>query len=199
LLNYNDPRLPYYADTMSTGDYIGLEVGEKYPSKSSISNVGSLFVGNPAGGVYFMKYAEIEFIKAEAAARGFVTTDAKTAYDAGITASCTEYGIDQSLIDAYLLDPSVVWADDVNQIYVQKWISLFRQGWEAWAEMRRTDVPALPPAVGSNLTGHNRTPFRFPYPTSEQNLNSENIPADVNEVDNYWGYQVWWDTRSGVN
>lgn len=199
LINNNDPRLPFYADTIETGEYIGLEVGEKYSSKSAVSNIGALFVANPAGGVYFMKYAEVEFIKAEAAARGFVTADPEIAYKAAITASCAEYGIDQALIDTYLLEPSVAWNDDVNQIYIQKWIALFRQGWEAWAEMRRTDVPALPPASGTNLTGHNRTPFRFAYPSSEINLNSENIPADVVEEDNYWGYQVWWDTRTGVN
>ncbi len=199
LIDYNDPRLPIYADSISTGEYIGLEVGLKYLSKNANSNVGVFFVGNPAGSVYFMKYAEIEFIKAEAAARGFVMADAQAAYEAGITASCEEYGIDPALIDAYLLEPQVVWNDDLDRIYMQKWIALFRQSWEAWAEMRRTDIPALPSASDSNLTGHNRTPFRFPYPTSEQNLNSENIPGDVTEVDNYWGYQVWWDTRTGVN
>jgi hypothetical protein len=82
--------------------------------------------------------------------------------------------------------------------YVQKWISLFRQSWEAWAEMRRTDIPTLPQAANSVASGHNRPPFRFSYPDSEIKLNSDHIPSNVNEVDHYWGYQVWWDTRTGV-
>ena len=81
---------------------------------------------------------------------------------------------------------------------MQKWISLFRQSWEAWAEMRRTDIPTLPPAMNSVHSGHNRPPFRFSYPENEVKLNSENIPPDVIEVDKYWGYQIWWDTRTNV-
>ena len=64
--------------------------------------------------------------------------------------------------------------------------------------MRRTDVPALGVASNSNYSGHNRPPFRFPYPDSEKTLNTENIPSTVTDVDNYWGYQIWWDTRTGV-
>jgi len=64
--------------------------------------------------------------------------------------------------------------------------------------MRRTDIPTLPQAANSVHTGHNRPPFRFSYPDSEVKLNGENIPTDVNEVDHYWGYQIWWDTRNGV-
>jgi hypothetical protein len=196
MVGYADPRLEYYADTMMDGTYEGIAIGidlDKAYSKPAES-----FIRDPEGTVYLMKYSEVEFIKAEAALRGLGGSGAQTAYEAAITASCEEYGIDAADITAYLAGAGVAWNNDVNQIYTQKWISLYRQSWEAWAEMRRTDMPTLAPAQNSNYTGHNRTPFRFPYPESEKTLNTANIPSNVNEVDNYWGYQVWWDTRSGV-
>jgi len=194
--NYSDPRIAFYAAPLEDGTYSGLVVGED--ADTTYSRVNDLFVGNPTGSVFYLKYAEVEFIKAEAAKRGFSGGSAQVAYEAAITASCEEYGISNDDISAYLAVSEVAWADNLEQIYTQKWISLFRQSWEAWAEMRRTDIPTLPQAANSVHTGHNRPPFRFSYPDSEVKLNGENIPTDVNEVDHYWGYQIWWDTRNGV-
>ena len=173
---------------------IGLKIGADGEINSKINR---LFVDNETGPVPFMKYAEVEFIKAEAYKRSLATGDAKTSYDNAITASLNEYEIEDADITTYL--DEVTWKDDLTQLYTQKWIALFRQSWEAWAEMRRTDVPALAPAANSDKTGHNRTPFRFGYPQTEKDRNAENIPTNVNEIDTYWGYHIWWDIRSGVN
>lgn len=201
LLSYNDPRLEYYAEPISDGvSYIGLAVGEE--ADGEFSYVNDRFIKNPTGSVFFMKYAEVEFIKAEAFNRNLATGGAnadRNAYEAGITTSCQEYGIGSGDINNYLAETEVAYTGDIEQIYTQKWISLFRQSWEAWAEMRRTDIPTLPPAANAYYGGHNRPPFRFAYPETEKNLNPENIPSSVNEVDGYWGYQIWWDTRTGVN
>lgn len=198
MLNLEDPRLAHYADTIPGGIYVGLEVGERSAGSSAESYLNDFFVNNAAGSIYFLSYAEIELIKAEAAARGFVSASAQDAYEAAITASCQLYDIDPDSITVYLNVPGVLWEGNTEQIYIQKWISLFHQSWEAWAEMRRTDIPLIGPAANTTKTGHTRAPFRFPYPDSEMNLNSANIPAHVIELDYYWGYQVWWDTRTGV-
>lgn len=196
LVNYNDPRISYYASPISDGSYSGLPVG--VDADHEYSRINDRFVNNPTGNVFFMKYAEVELIKAEAIQRGFVSGDVQAEYEKAITASCKEYGISDQKISDYLSGSSVSWKGDLKQIYVQKWLALFRQSWEAWAEMRRTDVPALAPAAYSGATGHNRIPFRFPYPDSEKKLNSINIPASVTQTDYFWGYQIWWDTRTGV-
>ena len=196
LLNFDDPRIEFYAEPLSDGTYSGLIVGED--ADESYSRINDIFVNNPTGNVYYLKYAEVELIKAEAAQRGFTGGSAKDSYEAAITASCEEYGIDGAEINTYLQGSKVAFNNNLEQIYIQKWIALFRQSWEAWAEMRRTDIPALGPAANSVHIGHNRPPFRFSYPDSEVKLNGANIPTDVNEVDHYWGYQIWWDTRTGV-
>jgi len=195
LIALNDPRLQIYAQANGAGNYIGLAVGADADGTNQ-SQVGGSFMFNPTGSVFFLKYSEVLFIKAEAAKRGFITATVEDVYKAAITASLAEYGLDAT---AYLAQTTVAWNNDLNRIYHQKWIALFRQSWEAWAEMRRTDVPQLPLAVEAAYTNHNRIPFRLPYPIEEKNLNGKNIPSNVAEEDIFWGYKIWWDTRSGVN
>jgi hypothetical protein len=139
----------------------------------------------------------VEFIRAEAAKLGYITSSAQTAYNNAIKASFDEFAIPAATYNTYIASAGVAWNDDLNRLYTQKWIALFRQCWEAWAEMRRTDVPQNSPAANASYSGHNRTPFRLSYPVEERNLNP-NVPASVNEKDMFWGYKIWWDTRTGV-
>ena len=192
LIQLNDPRIEKYAKKKA-GQYIGLQVG----AEGSGSGLSNRFVNNTENGqVFFLTYSEIEFLKAEAYARGFVSGDANTAYVAAITANMELLEVETDDINTYLAQPEVAFNDDLHKLYMQKWISLFRQSWEAWAEMRRTDVPILPVAVNTPYSGHNRVPFRFGYPENETQNNSAQITANV--VDFYWGDQIWWDTRTGV-
>lgn len=201
-----DPRLPVYAHPNPDGEYVGVPAGAIDGSfdMANISRIGARFRDDAAGFTPFMRYCEVEFYKAEAAMKGFNNggVSAEDAYVAGITASMEENGIEQADIDTYLANPAVAWNNDINQIYFQKWISIFKEGEEVWAECRRTDVPLMGEAVGSPYQSHNRPPFRYPYPTSEYNLNSANINAVTDNagiVDYFWGQQMWWDVRSNVH
>jgi hypothetical protein len=196
MLSLSDPRLPFYAQTNGTGQYVGLEVGAD-ASGTNESKVSKTYMETDAGTVFFLKYSEVEFIRAEAAKLGYITTSAQTAYNNAIKASFDELAIPVATFNTYIANSAVAWNDDLNRLYTQKWIALFRQAWEAWAEMRRTDVPQNPPAVSASYTGHNRTPFRLSYPVEERNLNP-NVPSTVTEKDMFWGYKIWWDTRTGV-
>jgi len=205
--DYNDPRLPIYAHpATSDGEYRGLPAGPADGSfvMDDISRIGARFRDDPLGFSPLMRYSEVMFIVAEAAKLGWSAgMSAQAAYEAGITASCEENGVAAGDITTYLADASVAWADDINQIYMQKWICLFKQGHEAWAESRRTDVPLMGPAASSIYDGHNRPPFRFKYPTREFNLNGANISQNTGGLnDHFWGTdngKMWWDTRTGVN
>ncbi len=196
LLTLSDPRLSFYAQTNAAGKYVGLEVGAD-ANGTNESKVAIAFMETATGTVFFQHYSEVEFIRAEAAKRGFISSSAQTAYNNAIKASFDEYSIPTADYNTYIASAGVAWADDLTQIYTQKWIALFRQSWEAWAEMRRTDVPQFGPAVNASYSGHNRTPFRLSYPVEERNLNP-NVPTTVTEKDMFWGYQIWWDTRTGV-
>jgi hypothetical protein len=201
---FNDPRLPVYAHpATSDGVYRGLIAGALDGSfvLADISRIGTRFRDDPTGFSPFMRYSEVLFIIAEAAKNGWNTgMTAQAAYEAGVTASLEENGIAAGDITTYLADPKVAWQDSYTQIYIQKWIALFKQSHEAWAETRRTDVPKMSEAPGSPYVGnHDRPPFRYPYPTDEYNLNGSNLsPHTTGIVNLFWGQQMWWDTRTGI-
>lgn len=201
---FSDPRLPVYAlPATSDGEYRGLVAGagNDYPFvMADISRIGDRFRNDPAGFSPLMRYSEVLFIIAEANMKWGIGTDAATNYADAITASMEENGISSTDIATYLANPKVAFNDSYTQIYLQKWIAIFKQAQEAWAECRRTDVPQMNQAQGSIYPGHNRPPFRFPYPTDEFNLNNANVTAaSVGIVDRFWGQMMWWDTRTGVN
>jgi hypothetical protein len=213
LLQYNDPRLPIYAhpayiDTV-TGlpVYRGLDPGaiDATFRMDTISRIGTRFRDDAAGFTPFFRYSELLFDIAEASFYGWNTGwTAQNAYEAGVKASMEENGLDQAAYDAYIAQAGIAWNNDVKQIHLQNWIAIFKQGQEAWAEVRRTDVPIVDMSKGS-LTppygSHNRQPFRYPYPTDEVNLNGLNVEPIISAevIDNFWGAQMWWDMRTGVN
>lgn len=200
----SDPRLGVYAHPApSDGEYRGVIVGPiGQVSPSNYSRIGARFRDDPQGFSPFMNAAEVKFIYAEAAARGWnVGLAAQTYYEQGITLSMNENGItDANAITAYLQSAPVRWNGNIERIYLQKWICVYKQNYEAWAESRRTDVPLMSAAPGSVFPGHNRPPFRLPYPASESTLNGANSGPFVADVkDNLWGKQMWWDTRTNVH
>ena len=68
-------------------------------------------------------------------------------------------------------------------------------GSEAWANQRRTDLPALTAGPDLDLS---RLPVRFFYPPGEQSLNAANLAAAVQhqmpqgDAQTLMG-RVWWD------
>ena len=162
------------------------------------SRIGDRFRGDASGFTPFMNYAELLFIKAEAILNGVIGGDAQATFANGVKASLNENGVSN---DAWADALGDITADN-SILYLQKWIALFKNSHEAWAEARRTDVPlmAQAPANAARFTGHDRPPFRFPYPGDESNLNNANLEPELNKtVDKFWGEQMWWDTRSGIN
>jgi hypothetical protein len=203
LKEYNDPRLPVYAKpATSDGEYRGVVSGAIDGTfvLADISRIGTIFRNVPDGFSPILRAAEVHFIIAEAAHKGWSTggISVQQAYEGGVKASLEEYEL--TTFDSYIAQEAVAWSGDIKQIYLQKWLSLFKNGNEAWAETRRTDVPLPQHAPASSYTGqHNRPPFRYPYPVDEVNLNSANVtPKLAGIVNHMWGQKMWWDTRSGV-
>ena len=163
-----------------------------------------MFRDRPDGLTYFQRYSEVLFIIAEAVHRNLATYSmtAQEAYEAAIAASFEEMEVDASEVAAYIAQAEVAYSADaagLTKIYLQKWLSLFKTH-EAWHESRRTDVPLMDVSPGSVFPGHNRQPFRYPYANDEKNLNKANVTAaSAGIVDHFWGKQMWWDTRTGVN
>jgi hypothetical protein len=182
----NDPRLPIFSDVTADAPhgYVGIPNGL---TVGDASNLGFTKTSKP--GLYFraphapaviISYAEVLFDRAEAAARGLTTEVAADLYKQAIQASLNQYGItDQTVVGNYLAQSAVQYnaANYKQSIGEQKWIALFGQGLEAFAEWRRLDYPQLTPAVAGVLNG--QMPVRFIYPGTEQSLNGANYTEAV--------------------
>jgi hypothetical protein len=82
--------------------------------------------------------------------------------------------------------------DALTMIGTQLWISKYLNWWEAWADWRRTGIPALVEVnYSGNITG-GKIPTRLRYPSHEVATNSDHISAGGTSPDTHVG-KVWWD------
>jgi hypothetical protein len=186
LFSLSDPRLPIYASKTKDATpetYVGLPNGLLVGDASGYgftrtSKPGTYFLA-PSAPAVIMSYSEVLFDRAEAAARGFTSENAADLYQQAIKASLNQYGISDVASASYLALPTVQYdpANFKKSIGDQKWIALFGQGLEAFAEWRRLDYPQLQPAVAGALNG--QIPLRFIYPGTEQSLNGINYKSAV--------------------
>ena len=183
----NDPRLPVYASKptdLSVANYVGVPNGLTTSDASNLglaktSKPGAYFLAPHAPAVIF-SYSEALFYQAEAVARGFISGDAAGLYNQAITASLNQYGItDATVVGQYLAQTDVAYnaANYKKSIGDQKWIALFGNGLESFAEWRRLDYPELTPGPAAVLEG--KIPVRFIYPGTEQSLNGDNYKKAV--------------------
>ncbi len=176
----NDPRIPFYFTTDAASGYSGGIPGanNNYAtfSKPSTKITAETFPYT------MMDYSEVEFLLAEAAARGFagVTGTAATHYTNAVTASITDWGGSGVAAATYLAQPAVVYnpANYKQSIGTQAWLAMFDRGHDAWTEWRRLDFPVLvAPSTALSVI-----PKRFTYPVSEQNLNKTNYTSAATAV-----------------
>lgn len=220
-----DPRLAIYT-TPRNGVYIGLPYGLKSSNmNSAIRNASpNFYTGNPLVlqpnfVVPLMTYPELAFILSEY--NGFSAAD----YEAGVRASIEYWdNLNVTIASAAPLDPAAVDAYvavvtkkvDAETVATQKYIHLYMQGTEAWAEYRRTGYPNTmlkPGEISYNAKGEDLVftpisdvkgdlPARVKYPTNESTLNGDAFNAAVAKLqdgtNNYYS-KMFWDVRSASN
>jgi hypothetical protein len=194
LQSLNDPRLPVYAKTNGGGLYWGAPNGTLLdPPLDDVSRIGDFYSRADAPGV-LMSYAELLFLQAEAAERDWIAADAGTLYAAGIRAAMEFNEVDEADIATYLAQPEVAYQGDaagLRQIGLQKWIALFGNGPEAYAEWRRTGYPELAP--GPDALNDGNIPVRLFYPSSESALNGAALAeAEARQNGATMSDPVWW-------
>ncbi|MBT2557304.1 SusD/RagB family nutrient-binding outer membrane lipoprotein [Hymenobacter sp. ISL-91] len=192
----NDPRVGEYFKPAASGDYEGGEYGTSN-SYDDFSAPGTK-IEDPTLPSVLISYSQVEFMLAEAAARGYssVSGTAKSHYDAAVRASIIYWGGTSADATAYLAQPEVDYNNAASgatykeKIGIQKWISLYNQPVDSFREYRRLDYPQLtkPAQALSNI------PRRFPYPAVEQNLNGANYNAAAAAIggDNV-DTKIFWD------
>ncbi|HAY3552069.1 SusD/RagB family nutrient-binding outer membrane lipoprotein [Elizabethkingia meningoseptica] len=167
-------------------------------------------------------YADLCLMKAELAYKGIIGGDPATFYKQGIEASIETYNkiareaainnyipTTPDQITQYLSSPDVAYNSSIGleQIYAQQYINYFKQPNEAWALIKRTNIPNTNTILrleGLFASGNPLTmPRRMALPSpSKDNLNYPNQQAALEEMQKEPGFgqqpeniygKVWWD------
>jgi hypothetical protein len=179
LKGYNDERIGKYfqPSEIVPGEYVGIRQGIDIAAKVDYQGFSKLIDFGP---VQLMTCAEVYFLRAEGALRGWnMNGSAQELYNMGITTSFAQYGLDASTyladntsVPADYTDPfngensrpaasdiTIQWNDgdtferNLERIITQKWIAMYPDGQEAWSEFRRTGYPKLFPVTVNNSGG----------------------------------------------
>ena len=206
LNGYEDPRREIYfatcQDEQFAGEYRGIRQGTCF-AHNYYNTLSKLKVTQQTDAV-LMPAAEVWFLRAEAALRGWTDESVKTCYEEGVMASFRQYGILQSdaylesdllpadFVDTYDMENDITarcqvsprWLESADRdtklekIITQKWIAMFPLGIEAWCEHRRTGYPKFLPIMdnkGVGITNLTLGIRRLSYPAEEYQLNAENM------------------------
>lgn len=216
----NDPRLAVYAQTVELDNtsYRGvpnlMNANKKENQAmgmgvSSTSYIGKFFSSNPKLEKPLLSYSEVCFLRSEAAFRNWSSDNAQEWYEKGVRSTMSFYGIAEDDIQTFLAGDGA-FNNSLEQIMVQKWISLYLNGWEAFSDYRRTGFPQLK-KYNLELDGikilsfewvdvdRNTIPGRLPYPDDEIDLNKQNYLKAVEDQDGDSYYQqVWWSKTFGI-
>ena len=144
-------------------------------------------------------YSETCFLMAEGALRGWISGSAEDLFKQGIKASMNEicefikysggtatisYDSQNSYISSIPAFGNTN-EEKLRSIITQKWIALYPNSEEAWSEQRRTGYPdyysgilTYPTIHSASLVSEGNIIQRIPYPDSEYENNSNNMPAE---------------------
>jgi hypothetical protein len=213
LVAWNDPRIdiPTYGSNginrwgiaPFSGAFQGIPSGYapgENPVKKSYfySNTSSSsLMTEPLTGM-IMNYAELKFILAEAAVKGWISGSAETYYNDGALNSITQWIPTWPVpIKDFLAAADIQWVEDASleekmeKIHLQKYYALFLTDMQQWFEYRRTGHPTLP--KGAGLRNNGVMPARMTYPVYVQSTNPTNykIAVAAQGPDEIYT-QVWW-------
>ena len=163
---------------------------------------------------FLMSSAEVHFLLAEAADKGWtVTGSVESHFKAGVTDA-------MEIINKHYLADSRKMSNDEISTYVntmaaglsvnakeaintQAWILHFTNPSEAWANLRRSDYPVI--MDRTKLKTYDgfiyddpdlSTPVRLKYPVLESKYNTENYNDAIQRLGGKddWHARLWWDT-----
>lgn len=227
LVSWNDPRtrpalgknsVPRFGIAQGPSGYIGVSSGyaagsgvvkQAYFYSDAQTNNPTTLQTDPYTGI-IMNSAEVAFIKAEAAARGWINGPVENYYYKGMFDGISYWlpSFASSPADApfvqYVTAADIMWDDTLplddltpgnnsklEMIHIQKYFAMFLVDMQQWYENRRTGHPILPKGLG--LANGGKMPARLNYPvvvqstnpTSYKNAVAAQGPDNINTL-------VWW-------
>lgn len=154
-----------------------------------------------------MTAAEVSFLKAEIYFRGLGVAidegEARAEYTTGVVTSIKFWQSVFQITGIWENAPAVLSSgeifsvtnhpkiniftsnDQLNLIYAQRWMDAFRQPWEAYALLRRTQATPREGTIPNY--------YRFEYPSTEIQNNADNWAEQVNKMgEDSPEVKVWW-------
>lgn len=181
LTGYDDPRLPLYFEPATgagyAGQYRGIRQGTGFNHTQYSQHATSTITQSTQA--VLMTPAEVWFLRAEAALRGWSGEDPGECYARGVESSFEQWGaagvvnylksekLPADYIDTFTPEYNIAavcrvtpaWDEQASpeikleKIITQKWIACYPEGCEAWAEQRRTGYPRLFPVLTNRSNG----------------------------------------------
>lgn len=175
---WNDPRVTLFTTPNEDNQYVGVPSGYETAPDYSVSGLNVTIATAPLK-INLISYAEVEFIRAEAAQRGIITTaEAEQAYIRGVRAAIEQWNL--KVPDDYFNNPKVIYDGTLERIMLQKYYSLFFCDQQQWFEYMRTGLPTIP--RGDGVPAGNEMPHRLLYPSSLQRSNIDGYQAAVENM-----------------
>jgi hypothetical protein len=212
LVIWNDPRIDIsfgtnginrWAIAPYQGAFAGVPSGyapgsgvDKKSYFYSMTSASSLQTEPLAGMI--MNYAEVKFILAEAALKGWISSSAETHYNDGVLNSIKLWLPNWNVpVTTYLQNADMQWAtattfdQRMERIHLMKYYDLFLTDLQQWFEYRRTGHPVLP--KGAGLRNGGVMPARMAYPVYVQSTNPTNYKIAVERQGaDVISTPVWW-------
>lgn len=192
------------------------------------SDLATKFIDVAKGGINppieILNAAEVYFLRAEGALEGWAMGGtAQSLYEEGIRTSMTQKtGAGPAAIEAYITSAAtpvpfetgalpvasipIAFAGDpatqLEQIITQKWLAIYPNGWEAWAELRRTGFPRQYARIQSENpdVAANEIMRRMVYVQSEFDTNGDAVQSALALPEMAGGdknsTKVWWDKKN---
>lgn len=179
-----------------TGEYVGLLPGLLTPDSYNgnpdpgqgtrnqhVSQLAPIYAtaGTPGDILQarIISSAEVSFILAEAALKGWNVGNAEDHYNNAIIQSLATWGKTDDY-DSFIAQPGVAYEGTIEQLMAQKWVASWTAATEAWMDYRRTGLPAL--EVGPAST-QPVVAIRFPYGNDELNNNTSNANSAIERLE----------------
>jgi len=159
--------------------------------------------------VFVLTYAEIQFLLADAAVRGYnVPRNAEDYFAAGLEGAMTTVGkfgggsvSASDAADFVAANPLDLSSENsaLKMINEQIWATtgLLANFVESWNNWKRSGYPELTPVNYTGNFSQGQIPRRQPYPASESTTNPSNLSeaiANMGGNDN-WVTKIWWDAE----
>jgi hypothetical protein len=170
--------------------YAGAPNGKVNGNTKDYAFITNTVIGDPTYKVAIYTAAQTHFSLAEAALKGWnVGSGTAAAHQKlGIEASMMDWGVAAADMNTYTAANA---GATITDIAYEKYMALYLNGPEAWAEWRRLDSPALTPSIYALVQ---KIPVRHAYSPSVADNNPDNYAAVIaSQGPDNLHTKLWWD------